>query len=37
MNPICPFCGYRYMRRLIKPMGYWCPNCDKIVKDKNLK
>ena len=31
MLPRCPVCGYRYMRRLINPFGYWCPDCNKIL------
>lgn len=31
----CPRCGVR-MRRLINPQGYWCPNCNKIIKDKYM-
>jgi len=34
MLPRCPYCNYRYMRRLINPNGYWCPGCGKIIKDK---
>lgn len=33
MLPQCPKCNHRYMRRIINPNGYWCPNCDKIVKE----
>ena len=32
MNSICRICGGR-MRRLIRPQGYWCPNCNRIFKD----